>query len=124
MANRNGVFTVIDLGVAKHLDEKTITMFGTTPGTPGYMAPEQTRGRKNLTLRVDLFALGVVGYEALTGVHPFGYNQLLIGRIAPAKPGTLAKVSPDMEALIMQMLQPNPLYRPESGAQIITRLGG
>lgn len=75
MCSESGEFQLIDLGLAKHLDAQTITMAGMIMGTLGYMAPEQLRGRKNFTLRVDLFALGIVVYEALAGVHPFHKNQ-------------------------------------------------
>lgn len=122
----DGNFRLVDLGLAKHLDAKTITQFGMTMGTIGYMAPEQMAGRKNYTLRVDLFALGVVAYEALTGVHPFGKNQMLIAspKIPIQLPSELVKVDTDLEETIVKMLNRNPLLRPKSGSSVIAMIGG
>lgn len=121
----DGHFHVVDLGLAKHLDIQTITQYGMTFGTLGYMAPEQMVGRKNYTLRVDLFALGIVAYESLTGKHPFGMNQLLIGNsgvvIPPA--GAIIQVSSGLDQVIMKLLNRNPVFRPRSGADVIAMIG-
>ncbi len=120
----DGHFLLIDLGLAKHLDARTITQYGLTMGTLGYMAPEQMVGRRNYTLRVDLFALGIVAYEALTGVHPFGNNQMLIGsrdtKIAPIS--SLINVDRNLERVIMRLLQWNVLMRPKSGIDVINMI--
>ena len=122
----DGLFRLIDLGIAKHLDAQTITQFGIILGTLGYMAPEQMMGRKNLTLRADLFSLGVVAYEALTGHHPFGGNQLTIlqGKDAPSRPSDIVQVSNELENVIMAMIRRNSVFRPSSGSEIIDKLGG
>lgn len=119
-------FRLVDLGLAKHLDSKTITQYGLTMGTLGYMAPEQMLGRKNYTLRVDLFALGIVAYESLTGVHPFGKNQMVIAseQASVEPPSSMVDVTLDLERAIMKMLQRNPLFRPKSGSDVIAIIGG
>lgn len=69
-----GRVVLIDFGIARHLDLASLTHdfapFG--PLTPGYAAPEQIKNEKgHITIRTDLFALGVVMYEALAGYNPF-----------------------------------------------------
>lgn len=124
LAGSDGMYRVIDLGLAKHLDDATITGPGIIMGTGGYMAPEQLRGRKNLTIRVDLFALGIVTYEALTGRHPFDGNQLLIAAAQkPDSPAKLTAVPAELEKVILWMLEFNPLARPASGSEVVSKLG-
>lgn len=65
-----GYPVLLDFGLAKVLDMSSHTALGQMIGTPRYMAPEQLRGRPART-RSDLFAIGLVVYEAGTGSHPF-----------------------------------------------------
>ncbi len=70
----DGTFKLLDFGIARHLAKTSITPtdahFG--PHTAGYAAPEQFRNlKKKVDIRTDLFAIGVVAYECLTGSHPF-----------------------------------------------------
>lgn len=70
----NDVPSIIDFGVARHLDQPdlTATAHGARIGTPQYFAPEQFRGTKaDIEHRTDLFALGIILYQAATGIHPF-----------------------------------------------------
>src|SRR5262249_15177548 len=69
---------VLDFGVAKVLGDSavpgaslTLTETGTVIGSPPYMSPEQLEARKDVDLRSDLWSLGVIVYETLTGVQPF-----------------------------------------------------
>ncbi|MBS2015529.1 MAG: serine/threonine protein kinase [Deltaproteobacteria bacterium] len=57
--------------VVELVDDKTLTRAGTVVGTPEYMAPEQASGRRHFDLRIDLYAVGVLLYEALTGTRAF-----------------------------------------------------
>lgn len=97
---------LIDLGVARHLDQTTLTGAGWTFGTPGYMSPEQHRGEQQLTCLSDVFSLGVTLTEALLRRHPAGHQQALVsmGTVAPSAmlptaPGGLTAILDKMMAL-------------------------
>jgi len=98
---------VLDFGVSKVMtdhaegsgfSEMEVTRTGVVLGTPYYLAPEQARGERNLDARVDLYACGVMLYEALTGRRPFrapNYNALLIA-ILTATPRPVRELRPDL----------------------------
>jgi len=72
---------ILDFGISKFDEMKTgvegLTMEGSPIGTPYYMSPEQIRGEKDVDTRTDVYALGVVLYECLTGLRPFESDNLL-----------------------------------------------
>lgn len=71
MFRHDGIPVLTDFGVARMIESKTIhTMSGMTIGSPGYMSPEQATG-ENATIQSDLYSLGVVLYEMLTGCQPY-----------------------------------------------------
>jgi serine/threonine-protein kinase len=120
----SGSFVLIDLGLAKHLDAETITVLGAIYGTPGYLAPEQFQGRKNLTLRADYFALGVVAYEMLTGSHPFNFRQeLIMHQPMPHLPSNIT-VEQRIKDVINLLAHPLPYRRPKDAQEISGLLGG
>ena len=74
ICSTNGGYYLIDFGIARHLNQisLTFTHVQVGPHTPGYGAPELFQYRKKeIDSRADLFSIGVVLYEALTGEHPF-----------------------------------------------------
>jgi eukaryotic-like serine/threonine-protein kinase len=94
---------LLDFGVSKvtpaagvRQEDLSLTRTGMVMGTPYYMAPEQARGERDLDARVDLYACGVILYEALTGRRPFtasNYNALLM-QILSATPRAASELRP------------------------------
>ena len=100
--------------MAEAMDES-----GTIRGTPHYMSPEQARG-KRLDHRTDLYSLGVMVYECVTGSVPFsGQSMAVIAQHVSATPTPPRfknpEISASLEALIMSLLAKNPDERPVSG---------
>lgn len=104
---------LIDLGYARHLELSTYTAPGLACGTPGYMSPEQCRVRA-LTVKTDVFGLGVTAFEALTGHHPFNWNQQAIieGVRTTASARQMQNCDRRLSDLIEEMLHPRPTSRP------------
>ena len=100
MLGADGVVRLVDFGVAK-LEESTLTGAGATPGTVAYMSPEQVRG-EDVDHRTDLWSLGVVLHEMLTGARPFpGVTDAMTYRaIAESAPPPLRAVRPDVPAAL------------------------
>ena len=115
---------VLDFGLAKILDQGLgMTREGSSLGTPFYMAPEQLQSAKQVDARADVFALGVILYELLTGQRPFlGASAAEVGQQLlhhePPRPGKVAAgVHPDLDALCMRALEKDPAARyPDAGA--------
>jgi serine/threonine protein kinase len=92
---------LLDFGISKSMsydfiENQRLTHTGMVMGTPYYMAPEQARGDSGLDQRVDLWAIGVMMYEALTGRRPFvatNYNALLV-KILTSRPRQVSKIDP------------------------------
>lgn len=125
----DGRALLTDFGVALALDDLTLTRTGHTVGTPAYMAPEQANGQE-VDGRADLYSLGVVLYQMVTGRTPFRGNtpQVLHAHVydPPPAPSSIARVSPGMEAVILRALAKEPRQRFQSGAamaQALARLG-
>jgi serine/threonine protein kinase len=126
---------VLDFGVAKllvdepqnateHSGGTTLTMAGAIVGTPAYMAPEQLRGNQP-DARTDVFALGVIAWEMLTGELPFGRASLAEVVLAQARgepeavPGA---ISPPLERAVKIALEMDPERRPSTPGVFATLL--
>jgi tetratricopeptide (TPR) repeat protein len=124
---------LIDFGIARPRIERQqpITRTGVILGTPGYMAPEQAAvGARRLDARADVFALGCVLYECLTGRPTFAGDDLLavLAKILleqPPRPIELCPtLPPALDALIVRMLDKAPEARPADGAAVVALLDG
>jgi eukaryotic-like serine/threonine-protein kinase len=123
---------VMDFGVAKAVTEASgrqqLTTAGVALGTPAYMAPEQASADPQMDGRVDIYALGVLGYEMLTGHTPFhGLNpqQTLAAHITqtPAPVGQQrAGLSPTLESVVMRCLAKRPADRFQSADELVSVL--
>ena len=119
---------LLDFGMAKLLGESSVhTVSGTPIGTPLYMSPEQARGER-VDRRSDVYALGVLCYEMLTGQLPFVGDTTVavlmahIIQTAPIPSETARELSPLFDAPLLRMLDKDPAQRPSSAGEAIAAL--
>ena len=116
---------LVDFGLAKREPAETsVTIEGRVLGTPAYMAPEQARGESHsLDHRADLYSLGVVLFEMLTGERPFRGNlssllRQVMEQEAPAPRTLNASVPRDLETICLKCLEKDPRNRYDSATQL------
>jgi len=116
---------VIDLGIARStIPTRPLTMSGILMGTPGFIAPEQARGEREIAPTVDVFALGCVLFECLTGKRLFGGSHVMavLAKILLEEPPRARELRPDvpegLDALIHKMVAKDPARRPRDGAEL------
>ena len=129
---QHGHAVLADFGVARVLEQARhgdrLTGTGLGIGTLGYMAPEQLGGEPNVDARADLYALGVVAYEMLTGAAPFvGVTPMrLVAMHLTERPRSLAEVRPEvpaaLAALVARLLEKEPADRPPTAADVVREL--
>jgi serine/threonine-protein kinase len=119
---------VLDFGIAKLRSEElsnepAITRFGTIFGTPEYMSPEQALGH-TVDARSDLYSLGIMMYEMLSGKTPFADDQLVtvLSRQMTEPPAPLTCATPELAAIIMQLLEKQPDLRQASAEHLTLQL--
>ena len=137
MLTRTGRVKVLDFGIAKRLPaeddeaalDSTETKAGEISGTPAYMAPELLL-QKDSDARTDIFSLGVVCYELLTGRHPFlvqGSLVATVDRILHEEPQSICQqnhaVPAALERIVLKMLAKNPAERYGSANDLLADLG-
>ncbi|NOY81004.1 MAG: protein kinase [Kiritimatiellaeota bacterium] len=115
-----------DFGIAR-FGESSLTMTGELLGTPAYMAPERLENRE-IDHRSDLFSLGVVAFELLSGIRPFRGDTLaeIIYDIVRRSPPRLRKLAPDLppelDRIVHRMLEKKPGARCQDGNEIVKAL--
>jgi WD40 repeat protein len=116
---------VTDFGLARRIEgNKGLTQSGAIVGTPSYMAPEQARSEKGLTVGVDVYALGAILYELLTGRPPFQAATpvdtiLQVLGEEPVPPRRLEPKAPrDLEVICLKCLRKEPGKRYSSAAEL------
>jgi serine/threonine protein kinase len=119
---------VLDFGIAKlaadsgnDSEQHALTLTGVMIGTPRYMSPEQCDGA-HLTPAADVYSLGIILYEMLTGTTPFtGASPLAVALQHSSKPPRrptelVANIPPELERVVLHALEKNPLNRPPDAA--------
>jgi serine/threonine protein kinase len=129
--DENDFVKVLDFGLVKNLDEKgeELTQTGLFMGSPKYMSPEQIRGER-VDSRVDVYALGVMMYEMLTGKVPFDRPNsvnILMAHIQEQVPimgelNTNVRVPPALEAVVRRCMAKNPEERYGSMDDVLVAL--
>jgi tRNA A-37 threonylcarbamoyl transferase component Bud32/tetratricopeptide (TPR) repeat protein len=134
-----GTAVVTDFGIAKAIaaasnqvgtDASTsaLTQLGTSVGTPAYISPEQAAGDPNIDHRSDIYSLGCMAYELLTGSAPFAGRspqRTLVAHLTET-PAPISDARTDIPSvlaeLVMRCLEKDPAKRPQSAAEIETAL--
>jgi serine/threonine-protein kinase len=128
MITREGVLKLTDFGIAKDTDVTALTGQNSTIGTAAYMSPEQCKGDKNLTNKSDLYSLGIVFYELLTGRKPFVADTTVdmflkhVNEPAPRLGKQVNELPPKLEALILQLMEKDKEDRPVDAAWVVRML--
>jgi len=126
LITKDGLVKIVDFGLAK-LGGLKLTKTGMTLGTAQYMSPEQARGEQ-VDQRTDIWSLGIVLYEMLTGKHAFPgeYDQATLYAIMNEEPEPVtalrAGVPMELERIVMRCLAKNPAERHQTAADLIADL--
>ena len=116
----DGRVKVTDFGIARLADQVPLTQTGQVMGTAQYLAPEQATGQ-TATGSSDIYSLGVIGYESLTGHRPFsGESQIAIAlaQVNDAPPPLPESLPVPVRALLMSMLAKDPRNRPADAIKL------
>ncbi len=136
--NRSDFVKIVDFGIAKvapvpgsnNPNEPRLTRAGSVFGTPEYMAPEQAAGKSDTDGRVDIYALGVLLYEMLTGKVPHRGDStvrtLAMVMLDPVEPPSQvrpeANISPELEAVVLHALAKKREARYQTMGELVTSL--
>lgn len=128
MISQKGQIKLTDFGIAKDLDATALTATGRTLGTAAYMAPEQIRGTPEISHKTDLYALGVVLYQMLTGRPAFEGTSAVVlmhchlNQPAPRPSAKLSEIPVALDKLIVQLMAKDPADRPWDAAAVAVSL--
>ncbi len=129
MVCADGGIKLIDFGIAMKEDARRLTFAGMSPalGTPDYIAPEQVKGQRG-DQRSDIYALGIILYEMVTGTTPFtGPNPLAVMNerllVDPRSARSLnPQISPQLEEILFRALERDPRHRYATAAEMAWEL--
>ncbi len=129
MVLNDGTLKLTDFGIAKDTDLEALTATNCTVGTAAYMSPEQCKGERNLTHKSDLYSLGIMFYELVTGRKPFQADNAMDMFMQHVN-GTFERPSRQvldipvwMDTLISQLLEKKPEQRPLDASMVANSLG-
>jgi serine/threonine protein kinase len=129
LLREDGVLKIADFGIARAAGSTRLTQLGTVLGTAAYLAPEQAAGEE-VTAAADIYSLGAVLYELLTGRPPYEFDSLAelgakhrSGVITPVR-DLEPSVPEPIEAAVMHCLAREPRFRPASAAALAHELAG
>jgi serine/threonine protein kinase len=125
LVREDGLVKLTDFGIARAVDASGHTRAGDLLGTPNYISPEQALGRP-ATGASDLYALGVVGHEMLTGAKPFDKGTPIataMSHLHESPPELPDDVPEDLAGVIEHLLEKDPRDRPENARAVAVRLG-
>lgn len=124
----DGTVKLTDFGIAKDLDAVGLTATHSTLGTAAYMSPEQCRGAKDINFKSDLYSMGVMFYELVTGKKPFTSDNpmdvfLMHVKGKFARPSTFVMDLPVwLDTLICQLMEKSPDDRPFNATKVAEEL--
>ena len=121
---------VLDFGIAALTQQhsQALTRTGVAIGTPGYMAPEQARGEREVDARADVYAMGCVLFHALSGRGPFHakhFMAALVKSVMEATPclrDVFAEVPPELDSLTQRLMAKDPASRPADARAVLRAL--
>ena len=130
LLSKSGEIKLVDFGIAVSDEDadEGLTREGMTLGTPSYMAPEQFQNTKNVDRRADIYSLGVLAYEMLTGKKPFpgGFSSELMNSIQKGKYPNPRKFNPGIHSALLRFIRksmkPNTERRYKSLIPVIEEL--
>jgi serine/threonine-protein kinase len=112
----SGRAMVTDFGIARAIESGTrLTITGNAVGTPTYMSPEQAKGDRDVDGRSDIYSLGVLGYQMLTGRVPFtaGNTMALLLKHVTERPRPIAELRPDTPRALREAIERALMKAPE-----------
>jgi eukaryotic-like serine/threonine-protein kinase len=127
MVDESGVLRIMDFGIARTADTATLTSSGEMVGTPDYISPEQVKG-ETANAQSDLYAIGIILYELLTGVVPFKGDTAIAKVVArlqvkPAPPRALNPQIPAyLERIILKLMEVDPDLRYKTADEVLQDL--
>jgi eukaryotic-like serine/threonine-protein kinase len=119
----DGLVKIVDFGLARVITSASMTQTGGSSGTVGYMSPEQTLGQA-IDRRTDVWALGVVLAEMLTGMNPFwreNFSSIVVA-ILSDPPRPMKGVPVELQQIVYRALSKDPAHRQQSCAELRTQL--